>query len=235
MILNRLSLLFCTFLTATSALAQDKSDDILLVSVGESWDRYSDVAVHLQGLLAGTVEYSEVQVELHADSEIESLADGFYDPNPEDIALRTKVAEGFSSVILFPTITQTPKGTIEFTEFGGGPTDVYDDDPLDNEYFAPEVFYEGCTQLSKLILNAGSTPLIFLPENRDETLSDYGPVMYRVANGVGMELVPGAYAVESATDATPDGTRLSLRLFHLHSVHGTQCQLLKLQPGRNLE
>ena len=180
------------------AFSQDKSDDVLLISVGESSDRYSDVAVHLQGLLAGVSGYADAQVDIVEDEDIESLADGFYDQNPEDIALREKVAEGYGTVILIPTINTTPNGTIEYTEYGGGPTNVYDDAPLDNEYFAPEVFYEGCTQLSKLILNAGSTPMVFLPENEDENLSVYGPIMYRVANGVGVELIPGAYALDAS-------------------------------------
>ncbi|MGJ8724261.1 MAG: hypothetical protein ACSHYB_06870 [Roseibacillus sp.] len=184
------------------ALSQDKSDDLLLVSVGESSNRYSEVALHLQGLFAGTPGMSEVQIDIHEDSNIESLADGYYDKNPEDIALRAKAAEGYGNVILIPTIHTTPTGTIEYSEFGGGPANVYDDAPLDNEYFAPEVFYEGCTQLSKIILSGGSKPMVFLPLNSDENLSDYGPVMYRVANGVGMELVPGAYAVDAATSPT---------------------------------
>lgn len=187
-----------TLVMASPTSAQNKFNDILLVSVGESSDRYSDVAVHLQGLLAGVDGFSDAQVDLHQDSSIESLADGFYDQNPADIGLRAKVAQGYRNVILIPTINTTPNGTIEYTEFNGGPTDVYDESPLDNEYFAPEVFYEGSTQFSKLILNAGSTPKIFLPNNADEQINDFGPVMDRVANGVGMELIPGAYAVESA-------------------------------------
>lgn len=187
-----------TIVMASPALAQDKSNDILLVSVGESSDRYSDVAVHLQGLLAGADGFGGAQVEIVEDSRIESLADGFYDPNPEDQSLRDQVALGYRNVILIPTLNTTPNGTIEYTEFNGGPTDVYDEAPLDNKYFAPEVFYEGSTQFSKLILNAGSTPKIFLPSNADENVNDFGPVMDRVANGVGMELIPGAYAVESA-------------------------------------
>ena len=70
--------------------------------------------------------------------------------------------------------------------------------PFDNKYFAPEVFYEGATQLSERILNAGSTPLIFLPNNADQNVNDFGSVMQRVANGVGLDLIPGAQAVQSA-------------------------------------
>ena len=200
--MNRLSFLFFTYLLASPAFAQSKAGDILLVSVGESANRYSDVAVHLQGLLTGTVDWDDTQVDILEESDIESLADGFYDPNPEDIALRAQVTEGYGSVVLFPTISETPTGTIEYSEFGNGPQNVYDDPPLDNEYFAPEVFYEGSTQLAKLILNAGSTPLLFLPQNSDEAVTDYGPVMYRVANGVGLQMVPGAYAVAAASNPT---------------------------------
>jgi hypothetical protein len=184
--------------------AQDFSDDILMVSVGESYDRYSGVAEHLEALLQGTDEFSTSQVDIIEESSIESLADGYYDPNTEDESLRSSVAEGYRNVILIPTIITTPTGTIEFSEYNGGPTEVYDDLPYDNEYFTPEVFYEGCTQFSKLILDAGSTPLIFLPDNPDEAVEDFGPVMYRVANGVGMDLVPGAYALESAGAVTAD-------------------------------
>ncbi|MEJ6643042.1 MAG: hypothetical protein QNL33_07260 [Akkermansiaceae bacterium] len=98
--------------------AQDKSKDILLVSVGESSTRYSDVAVHLEGLFTNTAALSETQVELLEDSDIESLADGYYGQNPEDVALRDKASEGFGTVILIPTINTTPSGTIEYTEFG---------------------------------------------------------------------------------------------------------------------
>ena len=201
-ILNRLPTLFSILLMTSPAFSQEKADDILMVSVGESSDRYSEVAVHLQGLLAGTAGWEDSSVDILEDSDIESLADGFYDPNPEDIALRAQVVEGYNSVVLIPTLSQTPTGTIEYREFGGGPTNVYDDPPFDNEYFAPEVFYEGSTQLAKLILNAGSTPLLFLPQNSDEALTDYGPVMYRVANGVGLQMVPGAYAVAAASNPT---------------------------------
>ncbi|MGJ8652757.1 MAG: hypothetical protein ACSHX8_05750 [Opitutaceae bacterium] len=198
-----LASLLGAFALCSPISAQDKSDDILLVSVGESAGRYSDVAAHLQGLLTNTTGYSTAQVEIYENSDIESLADGYYDPNAEDIALRAKVAEGFGTVILFPTIIQTPTGTIEYSEFGGGPTNVYDDAPHDNEYFTPEVFYEGCTQLSKLILGVQSTPMIFLPDNPDEALAEFGPVMYRVASGVAMDLIPGAYALEAADTNTP--------------------------------
>jgi hypothetical protein len=190
------------FLASASVFGADYSDDILLVSVGESSDRYSEVAVHLQALLANTAEFADSTVTIVEDSTIESLADGYYDKNSADTTLRSTVALGYRYVILIPTIITTPNGTIEYTEYNGGPTDVYDDAPLDNEYFAPEVFYEGCTQLSKLILNAGSTPLVFLPDNADEDLADFGPVMYRVANGVGMQLIPGAYALDSAGETT---------------------------------
>ncbi|MGJ8641629.1 MAG: Ig-like domain-containing protein [Opitutaceae bacterium] len=181
------------------AFAQDQSDDILLVSVGESYDRYSDVAVHLQGLLAGTTGYDGAQVDILENSSIESLADGYYDQNSADIALRSQIAQGYDTVILIPTIHTVPHSTIEYT------LPVYDDAPIDNEYFAPEVFYEGCTQLSKLILSAGSTPLILLPRNSDESVNDVGEKMYRVANGVGLELIPAAYAMESA-GVTAGGT-----------------------------
>ncbi|MGB7325084.1 MAG: hypothetical protein WBD31_09445 [Rubripirellula sp.] len=193
-----IAVLLVTFAVPSSAFAQDKSDDILLLSVGESSGLYSDVAVHLQGLLSGVAGYSNATVDILQDPRIESLSDGFYDQNPEDIGFRAKVAEGYKNVILIPTINTTPTGTIEYREFGGGPTNVYDEAPLDNKYFAPEVFYEGATQLSKLILNAGSTPKIFVPNNADQQVSDYGAVMKRVANGVGLDLIPGAEAVQSA-------------------------------------
>ncbi|MGJ8634933.1 MAG: Ig domain-containing protein [Luteolibacter sp.] len=187
-----------TLLASSSVFGQEISDDLLLVSVGESSDRYSEVGTHLQGLLSGADGFDGVQVDIFENSDIESLADGFYDQNSEDIALRAKVSEGYDKVILIPTVITTPTGTIEYSEYNGGPTNIYDDAPFDNEYFTPEVFYEGCTQFSKLILGAGSTPVIFLPQNEDEAVSDYGPVMNRVANGVGMELIPGAYALEMA-------------------------------------
>ena len=198
------AILLVTFAMASPGFAQDKSDDILLVSVGESSSLYSDVAVHLQGLLAGVDGYRNSQVHLHQDSRIESLSDGFYDQNSEDIGFRAKVAEGYRNVVLIPTINTTPTGTIEFREFGGGPTNVYDDAPLDNKYFAPEVFYDGASQLSKVILNAGSTPKLFLPKNADQNINDYGSVMQRVANGVGLDLIPGAQAVESAGAISSD-------------------------------
>lgn len=200
--MKMLRAIFLASLLASPAFSQDKSKDVLLVSVGESADRYSEVAVHLQGLLTGANGFVDAQVDMVEDSNIESLADGYFDRSSEDIELRAKVAEGYGTVILFPTINTTPTGTIEFTEYGGGPTNVYDDAPLDNEYFAPEVFYEGCTQLAKLILNAGSTPMIFLPQNADEVVSEFGPRMYRVANGVGMELIPGAYALDANGSTT---------------------------------
>ena len=171
---------------------------VLLVSVGESSDLYADVATHLQGLLAGASGFEDARVDIVQDSQIESLADGVYDQNSEDIVFRAKVAEGYRNVILIPTINTTPTGTVEFREFNGGPTNVYDDVPFDNRYFAPEIFYEGATQLSKRILNAGSTPQIFLPNNSDQNASDFGSVMQRVANGVGLELIPGAQAVQAA-------------------------------------
>ena len=174
------------------------ADDFLLVSVGESSNLYGDVATHLQGLLSGASGFENAEVEILQDSRVESLADGFYDQNPEDFALRDMVAQGYRNVILIPTINTTPTGTIEFREFNGGRTNVYDDAPLDNRYFAPEVFYEGATQLSKPILNAGSTPLIFLPNNVDQDVNEFGSVMQRVANGVGLDLIPGAQAVQSA-------------------------------------
>ncbi|MGJ8642285.1 MAG: Ig domain-containing protein [Luteolibacter sp.] len=194
--------LLCSLVPSSHVFAQEKPDDILLISVGESSDRYSDVAVHLQGLLSGASGFDEAQVDIFENSTIESLADGFYDQNSADISLRAKVAEGYGTVILIPTIIDTPNGTIEYTEFGGGPTNVYDDAPFDNEYFCPEVFYEGCSQFSKLILNSGSKPMIFLPDNPDEELATYGPIMYRVASGVDMELVPGAYALDAAGATT---------------------------------
>ncbi|MDA9260505.1 hypothetical protein N9P58_01430 [Puniceicoccaceae bacterium] len=196
------AMVLLALLAAVPAVAQGQSNDVLLVSVGESAERYSDVAVHLQGLLAGTSAFSAAQVDMVENSTIESLADGYYDQNTADKNLRAKVVDGYGTVILIPTIITTPTGTVEYSEYNGGPTNVYDDAPFDNEYFAPEVFYEGCTQFSKLILNAGATPMIFLPDNADEVLSDYGPIMYRVANGVGMQLIPGAYALDVAGSST---------------------------------
>ncbi len=184
-----------TLLMSPPVSAQDLSDDILLVSVGESSDRYSDVAVHLQALLANTPAYSAVQVDIEERSGSRTLADAYYDPSSSDQAVRAAVAAGYQYVILIPTIHTAPHSTIEYT------LPVYDDAPIDNEFFAPEVFYEGCTQLSKLILNAGSTPMILLPRNADESVMSVGEKMYRVANGVGMELIPAAYAMESAAVA----------------------------------
>ena len=192
------SIFIITVAIAPSALAQNRSSDVLLVSVGESSGLYADVATHLQGLFAGVSGFENAQVVIVQDPRIESLSDGFYDQNPEDIAFRAKVTEGYRNVILIPTIYTTPTGTIEFREFGGGPTNVYDDLPFDNKYFAPEVFYEGATQLSKQILNTGSTPQIFLPNNVDQNVNEFGSVMQRVANGVGLNLIPGAQAVQSA-------------------------------------
>ncbi|MGJ8676381.1 MAG: hypothetical protein ACSHX0_02560 [Akkermansiaceae bacterium] len=197
-----LVLLFSLLAIPHAAWAQDQSDDILIVSVGESSDRYSEVATHLRGLLTNSAGFNTVDVEIIEDSNIESLADGFYDKNSEDIALRNTIADGYRHVILIPTINTTPTSTIEYSEYNGGPTNIYDDAPLDNAYFAPEVFYEGCAQFSSLILNAGSTPMIFLPANEDEDVNIFGPIMYRVANGVGMELIPGAYALAAAGAVT---------------------------------
>ncbi|MGJ8672614.1 hypothetical protein [Rubritalea sp.] len=191
-------LALCAWAVPTFVQAQDLSNDILFVSVGESSDNYSDAANHLESLLAGTVAYSDVQVDTVQNSTIETLADGYYDQNSADVALRAKVVEGYRHVILTPTIHTVPTGTVEYSEYNGGPTNIYDDAPYDNGYFAPEVFYEGCTQFSSLILNSGTTiPMIFLPNNADQDFSEIGEVMYRVANGVDMELIPGSYAVES--------------------------------------
>ncbi len=61
----------------------------------------------------------------------------------------------------------------------------------------PEVVFEGVLQMSRRALNAGATPLLLMPGNSVSEVSNFGPQVYRIANGCGIDAVPGAYATQA--------------------------------------
>ncbi|MGJ8672612.1 Ig-like domain-containing protein [Rubritalea sp.] len=164
---------------AGSAFSQDKSNDVLLVhaateQTGSGYSYSSDstlkyTAEYLWGFLSATEGFNDAQVDYDSEPYAHSLADIYYDPVHSD--LKAQIGSGYRFVILFDS---------------------------DQAYAYPEVLYEGCKQLSDLALEAGSTPMMMMASSEyvgPITLGDYA---YRAANGSGVEVIPGTYAMKAA-------------------------------------
>ena len=70
----------------------------------------------------------------------------------------------------------------------------------------PEMVFDGVLQMSRRALNAGSAPLLLMPGVSNAAVSNYGANSYRIANGCGIDVVPGGYSTQSGgllAPATP--------------------------------
>lgn len=79
----------------------------------------------------------------------------------------------------------------------------------------PEATFEGALQMSRRALNAGSTPLFVMPRGFTLPLATLGENAYRIGNGCGVEVVPGGYAVNTASLSSPTTTRNTRRQAYL--------------------
>ena len=198
LVLRRLQILVIFILASAGASGQGKPNGILFITCGKEYEAYGDVVTHLKGLLAGTEEYGTSAVESKTGffwSRCESLADAYYSRILKYYDYHADIKKGYKHVIFIPALNEFPTSNFEVNG------DYLDDAPFDNQFFAPEAFYEGCLQFTKLALEYGTTPLILLPYNSDEDIAYYGPAFHRVANGVGIEIASGAHAVEAAGGA----------------------------------
>jgi hypothetical protein len=71
-------------------------------------------------------------------------------------------------------------------------------------YSYPEMVFDGVLQMSRRALNAGATPLLLMPGNLNTfVVNTIGSNTYRVANGCGIDAIPGAYGTRTANLLTP--------------------------------
>jgi hypothetical protein len=166
------------------AWGQDKSSDILLVHAameqtgetsGDTSYSYSAdatlkyIAEYLWGMLEATDGFRDAQVDYDSEMYAHSLADIYYDPMHAD--LKAQIGSGYRFVILFDS---------------------------DLVYTYPEILYEGCKQLSEVALEAGSTPMLMMASSDLVGPITLGEYAYRAANGCGVEVIPGTYAMKNA-------------------------------------
>ncbi len=82
--------------------------------------------------------------------------------------------------------------------------------------YLPEVTFDGVLQMSRMALNAGSTPLLLMPRGTTLPIATMGENSYRIANGCGIEVAPGGYAVDSQSGlSSPTTTRDTRRQAYL--------------------
>ncbi|WP_377136992.1 Ig-like domain-containing protein [Rubritalea spongiae] len=178
-----------TIALALPTLAQDKSNSILLVHAGQlntdnggfpndgdetyfSYWNYTDggiqyAAEYLKGMLNLTEDYAELEVDFYRATQANSLADVYYDPQFSSV--RDMIGDGYKYVIFFDS---------------------------EQAYAYPEVMYEACTQLSKLVLKSGGTPMLMMYRSDHVDTTTLGEYCYRAANGAGIEVIPASYAYD---------------------------------------
>jgi autotransporter-associated beta strand protein len=67
----------------------------------------------------------------------------------------------------------------------------------------PESVFEGVLQMSRRALNVGAIPLVLMPGKSSTEISSFGPELYRIANGCGIDAIPGGYAAQSGELLAP--------------------------------
>ncbi|WP_372806794.1 hypothetical protein [Pontiella sp.] len=162
------------------AFGEDQSEDVLLVHAatveyGTTGYGYGSdaalkyIAEFLWGLLEATDGYRTAQVDYDSEGYAHSLADIYYDPM--HAGLKATIGAGYRYVVLF----ESEQGSA-----------------------FPEIMYEGCRQLSQVVLEAGGTPLLMMYRSDTVETGQYGEYAYRAANGCGIDVVPAGYAMELA-------------------------------------
>lgn len=177
---TRLLAILLTCVLVLPAIAQDKSKDIFLLHAAAvqsdetSYSYSSDstlkyTAEFLWGMLGETPGFEDSEVDYQSEARAHSLADIYYDP--DHAALKAQAESGYRNVILFDS---------------------------DQAYAYPEILYEGTKQLSKIALEAGSTPMLMMASSRNVGPITLGEYAYRAGNGLGVEVIPGTYAMKDA-------------------------------------
>lgn len=105
-----------------------------------------------------------------------SLTEGFYHPSHR-VATRAALAGSYDYLVILP----------------------------ETGFLAsyPEIVFDGVLQMSRRALNTGATPLLLMPAASPLDVGRFGPQTYRIANGCGIEAVPGGYAAEAGSLLTP--------------------------------
>ncbi|MGJ8672613.1 Ig-like domain-containing protein [Rubritalea sp.] len=164
-----------TLFLAGSAFSQDHSNDILLVGVSQLANevpRFEATQTYLSGLYAATSGYEGAEVDLYINDDAESVLNLYYNPNYKDTFI-AKITEGYKYVVIACD-----------SEFGV-------------KY--PELYFEECYKMSQAILAAGSIPIIAMHDDPSDT--SLLEIVYRVANGCGLEVVPYAQAIDDISDS----------------------------------
>ena len=187
--------LLVSLLFITSLYSQVENKDILLIHAAqrdsqnntfpatgnESWylpttqlsksDIFVEyIAEYLQGLLALTENYTDVNVEFNSVGAANSLADIYYDP--QFASIKSSIINGGYKYVIFFDSEQA------------------------NAY--PEIMYEACKQFSKPILETGGTPLLMMNYSSYISTEKLGEFNYRAANGNGIAVIPAGYAIKEA-------------------------------------
>ena len=123
-------------------------------------------AKFLKGMLNLT-EHSDLEVDFHQVTNAHSLADVFYDK--KHAATRAMVGRGYKYVFFF--------------------------DSEQSQVYA-EIMYEACKQFSKLVLDNGGTPMLMMYRSNYLDSASLGESCYRIANGLGIEVIPAGYAYQ---------------------------------------
>ena len=160
-----------------SSWASEIDDDILLFAPAKTSAyipyNLTQVAVYLEGLLDQTEGYETSGVDLES-SAARSLLESYVNPDYKAGTIAS-VTAGYRHVIL-----------------------------LDNHSFSrdfPEMGFEGCYQVSKTILRAGSTPLLLMGATPDANeMEPINENTYRIANGCGIHLIPAGVGAIAARD-----------------------------------
>ncbi len=178
-----------SLLLSTSALSAAAIDvKIVGNDTAETSHDIATIAVDLDAMLKASSGYSGSSASASV-SPGRSLVEAFYSPSNRSW-LRGILSTKYDYLIILPEIR------------------YYE--------YLPEVTFDGVLQMSRMALNAGSTPLLLMPRGTTLPIGTVGGNSYRIANGCGIEVAPGGYAVDSQSGlSSPTTTRDTRRQAYL--------------------
>lgn len=177
----RLFILLSLFHFATPLLdAQSTQVRIVGNDTAQTLHDIATIAADLDAMLKGTTGYSGSSASASV-SPGRSLVEAFYSPSNRGW-FRGILSTKYDYLVILPEIRYYQ--------------------------YLPEVTFDGVLQMSRMALNAGSKPLLLMPRGGTLPISSMGENSYRIANGCGIDVVPGGYAVNSQSGlSSPTTTR----------------------------
>lgn len=136
------------------------------------------IATELNNILAGASGFAGSSASATVLSG-RTLTEAYYHPSYRT-ATRAALAESYTHLVILPE-----------TEF---------------LYSYPEMTFDGVLQMSRKALQTGVTPMLLMPGVSASYVSTLGTNSYRIANGCGIDAIPGGYGTQTASLFAPGTT-----------------------------